>query len=284
MDDASAAKPLLTIRPSRGWSALNLPEVWQFRDLMWTLAGRDLKLRYKQTLLGAMWVVVQPLMAAGIFTLVFGMIAGLPTLEGIPYFVLTFAGTLGWTAFNNTLGKSSGSMVGNAHLVSKVYFPRLVLPISSMVSTLVDFAVAAAMMVVMLLYYRINPGVGLLLLPVWMGILLMLALGLGLLFAALMVSYRDVAYILPVVTQLMMYATPVYYTLAVPHKKLEPWMFQLYMLNPLASVIEAFRWSIIGKGELYPGYLAYSAGVSVLIFIWGAFSFKKMERKFADII
>ena len=279
-------KPLLTIRATSGWSALNLSELWQFRDLIWTLAGRDLKLRYKQTALGVAWVIVQPLMAAGIFTLVFGIIAQLHSSGNVPYFVMAYAGQLGWGLFINTLGRASGSMVGNAHLVSKVYFPRLALPVSTIFATMIDFGVGLLLMIPLMLIWG-QPGLKILMLPVCILILLMLALGTGLVFSALMVSYRDVQYILPVVMQLLMYASPVAYELAEAKDRLgkhAPWLVQAYMLNPLASVLETFRWSLLGQGRPDWNYLAYAAALAVVVFLWGAFSFKKMERKFADII
>lgn len=285
MESVATRKPYLTIRPTSGWAALNLAETWNFRDLLLTLAGRDVRLRYRQTLLGAAWVILQPLMAAGIFTIVFGMIAGLKTPgELFPYFVFAFAGQLGWGVFFGTLGKSSGSMLGNSQLVSKVYFPRLVLPLSTVFSTLIDFAVAMVLMVVLMLYYNINPGLHLLMLPVWMALLLMLALGVGLGAAALMVSYRDVQYIMPVFMQMLMYLSPVGYSLKEASAKLSDTLFFLYMLNPAASLLEGFRWSLLGQGTVMWGYTAYSTIFSVVVFVWGMFAFRRMERKFADVI
>src|SRR4051812_20166024 len=203
-DSTASPKPLLTIRPTSGWSALNLAEVWQFRDLMWSLAGRDIKLRYKQTAMGVVWVLLQPLVQAGIFTFIFGKVAAMPT-----DFVTTYAAMLAWNVFLSTLTKVSGSMVGNSHLVSKVYFPRLALPLSTMGSTLLDFAVAAALLVVLMIVKGVRPHAGLLTAPLWLTVMLVMALGLGLLMAALMVSYRDVGYVLPWVTQVMFYGSPI---------------------------------------------------------------------------
>ena len=272
-------KPYLTIRPSRGWQPLNLRELWQFRDLLTTLAGRDVKLRYRQTALGALWVILQPLMAAGIFSFVFGRVAKLPS-DGVPYFVFSFAGLLGWNAFSSTLTKTSSSLVGNANLVSKIYFPRLVLPLSTVGSTLIDFGVALAMMAVLLLAAHVVPGVGLLLLPVWLALIILLAVGLGLMAAALAVPYRDVMYVLPVLTQFLLYACPVAYAItAVPaHLRV------LYYLNPLSGLLEAFRWSLLGRGEMPWAMVGYSALCVALVFVGGAFAFRKMERKFADVI
>ena len=210
------AEPFIKIRASTGWAALNLREIWKFRDLLMSLATRDLKLRYKQTALGVIWVVVQPLLAAGIFSFVFGKVAQLPS-DGVPYLLFSFAGLLGWNLFSSTVTKCNGCLVGNSQLISKVFFPRLILPLSTVPSVLVDFAVAAGMMTVLMLIYGVAPGWGLLLLPVLMGLLLMLALGIGLCTAALSVSYRDVQYIVPVFMQILLYASPIAYAVsAVP--------------------------------------------------------------------
>jgi len=272
-------RPTLSIRPRSGWQAINVMEIWQFRDLLLALAARDVKLRYRQTALGAAWVILQPLMAAGIFSFVFGRVAKLPS-DGVPYFLFAYAGLLGWNAFSSTLSKVSGCMVGNSHLVSKVFFPRLVLPLSTVFSTLIDFGVAFAMLAVLMVAHGVLPGVGILLFPVWLLLLLLLALGLGLYSAALTVSYRDVQYILPVFLQFIMYASPIAYAVsAVPEQ-----MQKYYFLNPLSGLMEACRWSLLGRGELHPGYLAYSAVISVGVFVFGAFTFKRMERKFADVV
>jgi lipopolysaccharide transport system permease protein len=272
-------KPTLTIRPSSGWSALNLAEVWQFRDLMFTLAGRDIKLRYKQTALGMIWVVLQPLMAAGIFTVVFGKIAKLSS-DGVPYFLFAFAGQLGWNVFSNTVSKASGSLVGNSNLISKVFFPRLVLPLSTIPSTLVDFGVAAVMMVVLMIGYHTAPGWPLLWVPLWMVLLLAMSMGIGLVTAALMVTYRDVAYILPVFMQMLLYASPVAYGVSSVPKS----MLMFYYVNPVSPILEGFRWSLLGTSMPDWRFVGYAAGVSVVLMVAGAFGFKRMERRFADVV
>lgn len=272
-------KPYLLIEPRAGWQSLSLKELWQFRDLLTTLAGRDVKLRYRQTALGAIWVILQPLLAAGIFSVVFGKVAKLPS-DGVPYFLFAYAGLLGWNAFSSTLTKASGCLLQNAQLVSKVYFPRLVLPLSTVFSSLIDFGVALAMLAVLMLVMGVHPGIGVLLLPVWLFLILLLSLGFGLFASALTVTYRDVQYVLPVLTQFLMYASPVAYALSVVPLHLR-WLFHL---NPLSILLEGFRWSLLGVGHLEAGALTYSIVVSVGIFIWGAFAFKKMERKFADVI
>jgi lipopolysaccharide transport system permease protein len=280
---APAPEPHLKIRPPRGWAALNLRDIWQFRDLLMALAGRDVKLRYKQTALGVIWVVLQPLMAAGVFSFVFGKVANLPS-EGIPYFIFSYAGLLGWNLFSGTLTKTSGCLVGNAQLISKIFFPRLVLPLSAIPSVLIDFGVALGMMIVLMFTYHVHLTLGILLLPVLIVVLLMISLGVGLITAALTVSYRDVGYILPVFTQILMYGSPIAYSLnyalgRIPHK------YQLlYLLNPLAAPLEGFRASLLGTAWPSPLALLYSLVASILMLLIGAYSFKKMERRFADVI
>ncbi len=279
----AARKPYLTLRPTRGWTALNLRETWRARDLLWSLAARDLKLRYKQTALGVVWVVLQPLVTAGVFSFVFGTLFHAPG-EGVPNFLLCYAGQLGWTLFANTLGKTSTCLVGNAQLISKVFFPRLVLPLSTIPSVLVDFGVALAMMAVMMAACHVRPGPAVLLLPVWMALLLALALGVGLSAAALAVSYRDVQQVLPVATQTLLYASPVGYSLAFALGRLGPGLRTAYLLNPLAAPLEAFRWSLLGTPAPPAWPLAVAGLTSVAACVAGAFNFKRMERRFADVI
>lgn len=278
-----AIRPTVVITPPKRWQAIDFGELWAFRDLLSALAIRDVKLRYKQTVLGALWVVLQPLMGAGIFTFVFGVMAQLPT-EGLPPFLVSFAGMFAWTAFSQTLGKTSGCMVGNQNMIQKVYFPRLILPLAQVYSVLVDLAVSLVMVAVLLGIYQINPGWPILLLPVWMMALFMLALGIGMWTGALMVQYRDVRYVLPVVIQFAMYASPVGYMLVAVNEKVPAWAQTLYMLNPLASLIEGCRWSMLGTGSLHPGFTAYAIALSVVVFVVGAYVFRGMERKFADVI
>lgn len=274
-------RPLLTIRPPSRWSALRLGEAWQFRDLLFSLAGRDVKLRYKQTALGAAWVLLQPLMAAGIFSFVFGKVARLSS-GSVPYFLFSYAGLLAWNVFNTTLIKSSTSLIGNAQLISKVYFPRMILPFSTVPSALIDFAVALALMAVLMPAYGVLPSLGILLLPLWLFLILLLSAGVGLITSALTVSYRDVQYILPVLTQFLLYASPVAYAVGQVPQRLRPF----YFLNPLSGLLEAFRWSLLGSagGALHLPSLCYSAALALAAFIVGMLSFKQMERRFADVI
>ncbi len=276
---AGPRRPWLVIEAKSGWSALNLADVWRYKDLLVTLAKRDVTLRYRQTALGVIWVILQPLLAAGIFTFVFGRVAKMPS-EGLPYFVFSYAGLLGWTVFNSTLTKASASIVGNAQLVSKVFFPRLILPLSTVLSTLIDFVVGATLMIALMFIYHIPPTWGLLLLPLWLLLFICLAVGIGLYTSALTVSYRDLQHVIPVVLQMMLYASPVAYAVSAVPGRLRPYFF----LNPLSGLLEAFRWSILGRGELNWSYVAYSATCVLVAIVGGAFAFKKMERRFADVI
>ena len=284
---ASTTSPLLVrIRPSRGWSgllSLNLRELWQYRELLIVLAGRDVKLRYRQTLLGIAWVIFQPLLAAGIFTLVFGVIAKLPS-AGVPYFVFAYAGQLAWMAFSGTFTRASSSLVQSAPLVSKVYFPRLILPLSTLCSTLLDFAVAMVLLVVLCFVYHIVPGAALLLLPLWLGLVLILSIGLGLMAAALMVSYRDVQYILPVLLPLLLYASPIAYSLRDALERLPASLHPVLLLNPLSGLIEGFRWSLLGTAPPPLWAALYAATFALVTLLLGAIVFKRMERRFADVI
>jgi lipopolysaccharide transport system permease protein len=279
--------PLLTLRPPRGWTAIHLGDIWQFRDLLFTLAARDLKIRYKQTALGVIWVVLQPLLAAGIFSIVFGTIAKFPS-EGVAYFLFSYIGMLAWNLFNTVLTRSSTCLTGNSQLISKVYFPRLILPLSTIGSALVDFAVAAALLVVLMVWYHVPLTLAILLTPLWTAAVLMLAMGIGLVAAALTVSYRDVQYILPVALNILLYASPVAYPATYAASRLGPTLQKLYFLNPLAGVLQAFSWSLLAgspKADPLLVWPAVYAVLSSLVLLWlGAVAFKQMERKFADVI
>jgi len=268
------------LRPTSGWIAIDFRELVRFRDLLFAFAGRDVKLRYRQTLLGAAWVVLQPLVAAGILSFAFGVVAGLRT-AGTPFFLFSFAGLLAWNVFSWTLNKTSLSMVGNAYLVSKVYFPRLILPLAGTLSTLLDFLVSLAMMVVLLIAYGVSPGWPVLFLPVWICLLLCLGLGTGFIAAALTVEYRDVQHILPIVIPFVLYASPVAYDVSRLPARYQGLFF---LVNPLAALIEGVRWSLLGR-DLPPWpYIVWSAVLTIAFFMLGAAVFRRTERKFADVI
>ena len=269
-----------TIRPGSGWAALNLQELWQYRDLIATLAGRDIKLRYRQTALGAIWVILQPLMGAAIFSFVFGRVAHLKSDGNTSYFLFAYAGLLGWNLFSNALTRVNGSLVGNAQLVSKVYFPRLALPIASVFSTIIDFGVALSLLVVLLPLNHVPLTWHLLTLPLWLLLILLLAVGIGLFAAALMVSYRDIAYVVPVLIQFLQFGSPVAYATSTLNPALQRW----YLLNPVATLMEGLRWSLLGQATLTSAGCACTIILSLTAFVGGAFAFRRMERRFADVI
>lgn len=272
--------PDTVIRPPGRFAAIDLREVWKYRDLLMTFVRRDITLRYRQTVLGVAWVLLQPLLGAGIFTVVFGLIARLPAPEGVPYFLLSYAGLLGWNLFNQSVTRITTSLTGNANLISKIYFPRLILPISNLGSILLDFLVAGALMALMLAVYRIAPTWTLALVPVGILVLLMTALGIGLWLAALQVSYRDVGHVTPVLLNLVLYATPVAYSLdAVPNA-----VRAFVVFNPLTGVIETIRIGLLGQTDVPWNLFAVSAVFGLFMFVVGAFQFKRMEHRFADVI
>lgn len=271
--------PHLTIKPRSRWVLVNVRELWEFRDLLRSFGARDITLRYRQTALGVTWAVLQPLIASAIFAFVFGRVAKLPS-HGVPYLVFAFAGLLAWNAFSSTLSKASSSLVGNVGMVSKVFFPRMLLPLSVLGSTLLDFAVSVVVLGVMMAVYRIAPSAAILLLPIWLLLVLMLATGLGLAAAALSVPYRDVQYVLPVLLQFLLYASPVAYALNAVPLRLRPIM----AINPLTGLLEAFRWSLLDVGRLPVLAVVWSAIAAILVLLIGAFLFAAMERDFADVI
>ncbi len=272
--------PMVRIRPPQPWEALDLSGLWRYRDLLLALAVRDIKLRYRQTVLGVLWVLLQPLLGAGIFAFVFGRVARLDS-GGEPYVLFAYAGLVVWNLFSGVVLKASGSLLANASLVSKVFFPRLLLPFSGALSTLLDFAISLIVGVILLCVSGHTPGPALLLAPFWLFFLLLLATGIGLLSSALAVSYRDVVHVLPVGLQFLLYGSPVGYTIAVIPDGL-PRM--LYKLNPLAPLIEGFRVSVLGHGFVGLRSGSYACVVATLIFVTGLIVFRRMERQFADVI
>jgi len=271
---------IVRIRPPRPWEALDLRSLWRFRDLLLALAVRDIKLRYRQTALGVLWVVLQPLLAAGIFAFVFGRIAHLDS-GGVPYVLFCYAGLLAWNLFSGVVLKASGSLVANASLVAKIFFPRVVLPFSTVISTLLDFAIGLVVGLALLLAYGRVPGLALLAAPFWLAFLLLLATGVGLICAALAVAYRDVMHILPVMLQLLLYGSPVGYMVAVIPEGLPR---TLYKLNPIAPLIEGFRGALLGQGSVGPRSAVYAIVFTIGVFMAGLIFFRRMERQFADVI
>jgi lipopolysaccharide transport system permease protein len=274
------SEPLsIEISPAPRWPELRLRDLWAYRELVYFLVWRDLKVRYKQTVLGVAWAVLQPLVTVIIFTFIFSRLAGLPS-EGVPYPVFALAALLPWQLFSAAVSGSSNSLVGSASLVTKVYFPRLIIPIAAVTSTLADFAISTVLLAGLMIWYGILPGVGVVLLPLFVLQALVLALGIGLWTSALNVQYRDVQYALPFLLQVLLFVSPVAYSTALVPEG--PWRI-VYGLNPLVSVIQGFRWALLGAAP--PGPLVWpSVLVTAALFVGGLLFFKRMEDSFADVI
>jgi len=275
----SGTMPVTIIRPSRGWISLNLRDLWEYRELLYFLTWRDVKVRYKQTVLGAAWAIIQPFFTMVVFSLFFGKLAKMPS-DDIPYPIFSYAALVPWTFFANGLGQASASLVGSANLIKKVYFPRLVVPISAVISGVVDFVLAFVVLLGMMLFYGIVPTAAIVWLPLLLLLALVTSLGVGLWLTAMNVQFRDVRYAVPFLVQAWMFATPIAY----PSSLLdEPWR-TLYGINPMAGVVEGFRWALLGT-ETVPGPLVLvSALVAVGLLISGAFYFRRMEKTFADVV
>jgi lipopolysaccharide transport system permease protein len=270
--------PVIIIRPMSGWVPVDLAELWSYRELLYSFISRDIKVRYKQTALGAAWAVIQPLFMMVVFTLAFGRLAKIPS-EGLPYPLFSYAALLPWTLFSEGITRSTSSMITNANIMTKVYFPRLVMPISGILSPLVDFAIAFVILIGMMLYYGFVPTINVLFLPAFILLALATSLGVGLWLSALNVQYRDFQYTVPFLIQLWLFASPVVY----PSTLLPEPYRTLFGLNPMAGVIEGFRWALLGTAP--PSYLiAVSALMVAAFLVSGAFYFKRMEKTFADVV
>lgn len=277
-------KPLLRIRPSRGWQWLDLRTLWTFRELLLNFAWRDVKVRYKQTVLGLTWVVIQPLTQMVIFSIVFGRIAGLPSF-GVPYALFAFSGLVPWTYFASTTSKMGSSLDGNMHLISKVYFPRILLPISVMLGTLVDFTVALPILVVMAIVLGVGLPATWLLLPLLVVVMMGVTFAFGVWLAALNARFRDVSIALPFVLQVGFYLTPVVFASSVVASIVPEWAYLLLaFLNPMLGVVEAFRWATLGVGEFPVAPLALSCVTSILLAVTGTAYFRATERTMVDRI
>jgi lipopolysaccharide transport system permease protein len=267
------------IKPSRGWRALNLGDVWRYRELVYFLAARDITVKYRQTVLGAAWAILQPVAAMAIFTVFLGNLAGIPS-DGLPYPLFAYSGLLPWTYFANATTNASTSLVSNTALISKVYFPRVIIPIAGVLSGLLDLGIGFVLLLILLLWW----GFGLSTTLVWVPLLVVLtvatALAVGLWLSALDVRYRDIRAVIPFSIQVWMFATPIVYPASlIP----EPYR-ALYGLNPMAGIIEGFRWAVTGQGEPPGLMLGISSIVIVLVLVTGLFYFRRMERSFADLI
>jgi lipopolysaccharide transport system permease protein len=271
--------PILIIRPAESWTAIGLRELWEYRELLYFLTWRDIKVRYKQTALGATWAVVQPVFMMIVFSLFFGRLAKVPS-DGIPYPIFTFCALLPWQLFAHALTESSNSLVTNERLITKVYFPRLVIPISAVLGGLVDFAIALIILLGMMLYYGILPTWAIVTLPAFLLLAVMTALGVGLWLSALNVQYRDVRYTINFLIQFWLFATPVAYPSSIVPER---WR-ALYGLNPMAGVVEGFRWALLGKAQPPGALLAVSIAVVIMLLIGGLYYFRRMEQQFADVV
>jgi len=275
--------PITYLRPAKGLAALNLKDLWDYRELIYFLTWRDLKVRYKQTLLGFTWVVLQPVINMVVFTVLFGQLLNVPT-DGVPYPIFSFAALLPWLYFAGSLTRSSTTLVGSSNLISKVFFPRMVIPIAGVLSGVVDFLVSLIVLVGMMLFYKIIPTWNLLLLPVFLLLAMLTALGFGLWLSALNVRFRDINYLVPFLIEIWKYATPVIYG-----STLIPERFRFLLgLNPLTGVVEGFRWAILGTKyaqNFEPGPLfIVSISITFIVLISGIIFFRNTERTFADII
>jgi len=267
------------ITPPKGVALLNAREIWKYRDLLFLLALRDIKIRYKQTIIGAAWAVLQPFLTMVVFSIFFGRFAGIPS-NGIPYPIFSYAGLLPWTFFSGGMRRASDSLVGSASLISKVYFPRVIIPLAAVMAGLVDFVIAFIVLLGMMLYYRMPITWNIFWLPGFLAIAFSTALGAGLWLSALNVKYRDIRYTLTFITQLWLYATPVIY----PTTMLRGFWKLIISLNPMTGVVEGCRWAMLSSGSPPSGLFWVSVVTSVFVLISGLFVFRRMERSFADVV
>lgn len=272
---------VLFLRPTRGWSALNLGDLWVYRELIYFLTWRDIKVRYKQTVLGAAWAILQPLITMIVFTVFFGGLLKVTPDSNVPYPVFSFTGLLPWGLFAKALTDAGRSLVMNRSMITKIYFPRLVIPLSSVLGGFVDFALSFAVLLGMMAYWHIVPTTAIWTLPLFLVLAAVTALGVGLWLSALNVAYRDIGYIIPFLTQLWFYITPIVY----PASKISSVKWQIvYALNPMVGVVEGFRWALLGSKTAPGPMVAVSSVVAVVVLVSGLFYFRRMERTFADMV
>jgi lipopolysaccharide transport system permease protein len=269
----------MRIEPSRGWVPLKLRDVWEYRELLYFLTWRDIKVRYKQTVLGAAWAIIQPFLTMVVFSLFFGRLAKVPS-DGIPYPIFSYAALVPWTLFAHGLAQSAASVVASGNVIKKVYFPRLVIPISSVLSGTVDFLLAFMVLFGMMVFYGTLPTWNVLWLPLLIILALVTALGVGMWLSAMNVQFRDVRYTVPFLTQLWLFATPIAY----PSSLLPEGWRTVYGLNPMAGVVEGFRWALLGT-ETAPGaMIAVSSMAALILLVSGMYYFRRMEKTFADVV
>lgn len=274
-----SAIPSIRVERSRGWVSLRLGDLWEYRELVYFLTWRDIKVRYKQTVLGAAWAILQPVLTMLVFSLFFGRLAHMPS-EGVPYPIFTFAALVPWTFFANGLTQSSNSLVGSANLITKVYFPRLIVPVATVLSGVIDFVLAFVVLLVMMGYYHIVPSPTVLWLPLFLLLAVTAALGTGLWLSAMNVQFRDVRYTVPFLTQFWLFATPIAYPSSLLH---EPWR-TIFAVNPMVGAVEGFRWALFGHSSAPIAAVSVSFISASLLLVSGALYFRRMERTFADIV
>jgi len=275
----SSDEEIIFIKPTKGWGSLNLRELWLYRELVYFLTWRDLKVRYKQTALGAGWAILQPVLSMIVFSIFFGGLLSVPS-EGVPYPIFSYAALLPWGVFAKALNDTGRSLVSNRAMLTKIYFPRMVIPLASVFSSLADFLIAFVVMLGLMVYYQIAPTSNIWTLPFFLLLAVITALGVGLWLSAMNVLYRDIGYMIPYITQLWFYLTPIVY----PASKVpEQWQF-FYALNPMVGVVEGFRWALLGTSDAPNPMIAVSATIAILVFISGMFYFRRMERTFADMV
>jgi lipopolysaccharide transport system permease protein len=275
-----AETPVILIKPTSKWSAINLSDLWHFRELAYFLTWRDLKVRYKQTLLGAAWAILQPFLTMVVFSIFFGQLANVPS-DGYPYPIFNYTGLLPWGLFSTALTRASISLVQSRNMITKVYFPRLIVPLASILAGLVDFAISFVVLLGMMWFYHITPTSAVWTLPLFLLLAMITALGVGLWLSSMNVMYRDIGYIIPFLTQFWLFITPIAYPSSMIPEK---WRL-IYAINPMTGVVEGFRWALLGSQSAAPGpILIVSTAIALLLLVSGLFYFRRMERQFADMV
>ena len=282
-----ASGQITILRPSTRWKAVNLSELWRYRDLLLVFSMREIQVRYKQTVLGIFWAIIQPLASSGIFAILIALLMGRgnePTVEGVPYFVSTFCAMLPWQLFANSIAQAGNSLVANQRLITKVYFPRLIIPLSAVLGALVDFLIALITLVIIMIWYGVRPSAEILALPLFIALAIMASAAVGLWLSAATALYRDFRHIIPFIVQIGLFASPVIFTTESLRGKLPDWALTLYGLNPMAGVIEGFRFSLLPHAAPPSMMIVVSAAVTFVLLVGGAYYFRAMERWFADLV
>lgn len=279
MNETSPAQPITIIEPKKGWVPIDFKEIWKYRELFYFLTKRDIKVRYKQTVLGGLWAIIQPFCTMVVFSIFFGRLAKLPS-DGIPYPIFVYAGLLPWTYFANSITNSGNSLVGSANLITKVYFPRVIIPASASLAGLLDFFIAMTILFVMMVYYGLYPGIEIVILPFLIGLTFLCAVGVGLWLSAMNVQYRDIRYAIPFIIQIWMFVSPVIYPASLVTERYK-WVLAL---NPMGGVINAFRACVLGHKSVDWMILCVSTMTILVLFFSGLYYFRRMEKTFADVV